>query len=73
MELQEILVDPLFLFIAGILLVAFAVWLAVFISRFSRELRYINNEIARTDGAERRRWLRRRRRLWLSLIPFVKY
>ena len=31
------------------------------------------NEIGRTTGAERRHWIRQKRRLWLSLIPFVKY
>ena len=40
---------------------------------FSRELRYLNREIKRSYGAERKHWLRRRRRLWLSLLPFVKY
>lgn len=47
--------------------------LCIFINNFSRELKYINREIHRTDGAERRYWIRQRRRLWLSLIPFVKY
>ena len=46
---------------------------AMFINDFSQELRYLNNEIGRTTGAERRHWIRQRRRLWLSLIPFVKY
>ena len=40
---------------------------------FTRELRRLNNEIGRTYGTERKRWLRRRRRLWLSLLPFVRY
>lgn len=43
------------------------------ISEFAQELRYLNTEISRTDGEPRRHWLRRRRRLWLSLIPFVRY
>jgi len=47
--------------------------LVSFINDFSQELRYLNNEIRRTDGAERRHYIRQRRRLWLSLIPFVKY
>ena len=47
--------------------------LVSFINDFSQELRYLNSEIRRTDGAERRHWIRQRRRLWLSLIPFVKY
>ena len=44
-----------------------------FLADFSRELRYLNCEINRTVGEERRRWIRKRRRLWLSIIPFVKY
>lgn len=40
---------------------------------FSRELKYLNSEINRTEGGERKGWIRQRRRLWLSLIPFVKY
>ena len=46
---------------------------AIRISGFIQELRYLNTEIARTTGEARRRWLRLRRRLWLSLIPFVRY
>lgn len=41
--------------------------------RFTRELRRLKNEIGRTYGAERKRWVHRKRRLWLSLLPFVKY
>ena len=40
---------------------------------FSRELKYLNCEIRRTSGEERQEWIRQRRRLWLSLIPFVQY
>ena len=46
---------------------------AIRIDGFIRELRYINTEIARTTGEQRQYWLRLRRRLWLSLIPFVRY
>ena len=49
------------------------VLLAIRISDFTRELRYLNTEIARTTGEQRKHWLRCRRRLWLSLIPFVRY
>ena len=58
---------------AVLVLLALLVKLALFINDFSQELKYINNEIHRTHGAERKHWLRERRRLWLSLIPFVKY
>lgn len=49
------------------------VLLAIRINDFTRELRYLNTEISRTTGEQRQYWLRRRRRLWLSLIPFVRY
>lgn len=40
---------------------------------FSKELRYLNMEINRTDDDERAHYLRKRRKLWLSLLPFIKY
>jgi len=43
------------------------------ITEFKSELRYLNTEIHRTEGRERKHYIRRRRRLWLSLLPFVKY
>jgi len=49
------------------------VLIGIRINGFIQELRYLNTEIARTTGEQRRRWLRCRRRLWLSLIPFVRY
>ena len=58
--------------VAIIVLLAFIVWLALFIKEFKKNLQYINMEIERSDGSERRYWIRQRRRLWLSLIPFVK-
>ena len=40
---------------------------------FNKELRYLNDEIKRTDDDEREYYLHKRRMLWLSLLPFVKY
>lgn len=51
------------------LLVSFAAWM----NDFSRELKYLNNEISRTDGEERRYWIAQKRRLWLSNLPFIRY
>lgn len=59
--------------VAAFFLILLLFGLVSFINDFSSELRYLNNEIGRTTGAERRHWIRQRRRLWLSLIPFVKY
>ena len=44
-----------------------------FINWFFREQRCLNNEIMRTCNGERQYWIRQKRRLWLSLLPFVKY
>jgi hypothetical protein len=43
-----------------------------YLDNFSHQLKYLNVEIKRTHGSERMHYIRRRRRLWLSLIPFVK-
>ena len=56
-----------------IALIIFVVFAVSFYNYFSRELQYLNTEIRRTDGEEKRYWIRKRRRLWLSLLPFVKY
>lgn len=47
--------------------------LASFFNDFSHELKYLNSEINQAEDDERRYWILQRRRLWLSLIPFVKY
>ena len=59
--------------ISFFLLIGLLFGLAQFLNDFMSELRYLNNEIGRTDGEERKHWICQRRRLWLSLIPFVKY
>ena len=40
---------------------------------FKQELKYINSEIERNEGREKERWIRRKKRLLKSIIPFVKY
>jgi len=54
----------------GVLLLFFVMQYVV---GFFEELKFINNEISRNRGDERRYWKRRKRKLFLSLIPFVKY
>ena len=39
---------------------------------FKRQLSYINMEISRTAGEERKHWKKRRRKLWISWLPFTK-
>ena len=72
-------VDPLmseYLFINLFIVIIFALILAkliIFFVDFSRQLKSINFEIKRTSGSVRRYWIKKKRRLWLSLIPFIKY
>lgn len=46
--------------------------LIVKINDFIHKLDYINLEIGRTVGAEQKYWKRKKRRLWLSLLPFYR-
>lgn len=39
---------------------------------FLPDLRYLNSEIRRTSGREKEHYIKKRRRLWLSLLPFFK-
>ena len=59
--------------LAAVLFVALAVWLP----KFQRELAHLNRRIEQATEAgnerELQHYLKRRRRLWLSLIPFFPY
>lgn len=69
--------DAEFCILIGVIAASFLILLLFalvsFIKNFSTEIKYLNNEIVRTEADERRYWILQRRRLWLSLIPFVKY
>ena len=58
----------------GMLAVVLFVALAVWLPKFQRELKHVNrrNQNAQSER-ERQHYIKRRRRLWLSLLPFVKY
>ena len=45
----------------------------LFTRKIAEELQYLNREIRRTAGDERRFYICERRRLILSFFPFVKY
>ena len=62
----------IFLFVIFVVTLLLA-WIAKLIKDFSRELHYLNMESDRTEGEEQQYWLEEKRRLWLSLIPFVRY
>lgn len=50
-------------------IIRFAMWL----QWMRKELRYINKEIARTTGDEQKHWIKRKKRLLRSIIPFFGY
>lgn len=58
--------------VAGLVLLFLVFGVAQFAARFLKELRYLDSEIARTDGEERRYYIRCKRKLLRSLIPFVR-
>lgn len=65
--------EALFFVIAAvILLIILVAAFSSFFQGFMSELRHLNTEIERTSGRERKYYVRKRRKLWLSLIPFVK-
>ena len=74
---RSLLADPIGrIAVAVILLALFGYLLVHFIivhRSFRKEKFYIDQEIGRTIGSERQHWIRRKRRLYLSLIPFVPY
>ena len=57
------------LFCSGMLLLRGVMWAY----GFYREWRYVSGEIERVEEDELEYWLVRRRRLWLTLLPFVTY
>ena len=61
----------------NIVVIAFGAFLAILFAQwfinFRKQLRDINNEIKRTYGREKERWIDKKRKLLLSIIPFVKY
>lgn len=42
------------------------------LDEFKTELKYVNMEIHRTEGNQRKYWKRKRRKLWLSFIFFIR-
>ncbi|MBE6808114.1 MAG: hypothetical protein J6J30_05570 [Clostridia bacterium] len=50
--------------VAALFFLAVTIKLILAISKFSRDLVYLNSEIKRTHGSERKAWKRRKRRLF---------
>ena len=68
-DVSNILIIILLILAFGI----FCVVITYFVNDFLPELKRLNIEIHRSEGSERRYFKKMRRRLWLSLLPFVKY
>ena len=61
----------LIVFIIVALAVLWLIWMLLRPS-FFRDMRYLNTEITRTHGEEREKWIQHRKRLLLTMIPFVR-
>ena len=48
-------------------------YLLIWFTRFRNELIKLNRLIRRSRGSDRKHWKNQKRRLYLSIIPFVKY
>lgn len=59
--------------IAALIAMLWIVWIILGLEKFRWELKRLNIEIGRTTGEEQKRWRALRRKLWLSLIPFIRY
>ena len=57
------------LFLVSMLFVSLIRW----VLDFRWELKRLKSEIGRTKGREQERWKRKKKKLWLSLLPFVSY
>ena len=60
----------LIMFLLLILSLPVAIVIISWIIDFSRDLKYVNMEIKRTRGNERREWKKRRRKLIFSIFKF---
>ena len=65
-------VSTLLVIVIAFFAIVLLVGLAMKINDFAHELDYINREIGRTTGGERRYWKQEKCRLWLSLLPFYR-
>ena len=59
--------------VAAILIIAYVIGLLVNLPFVMRENRMLTIEIGRTEGKEKEHYKKKKRRLWLSLLPFVRY
>ena len=59
---------------AALMLLIFVVAVLIpWLQDFRRELRYLNSEISRTEGREQLHWIKRKKKLLRSILPFCRY
>lgn len=64
--MQDAIIWTFIILGAGSLFAIILVRLALWINAFGGELRYINTEIKRSRGGEKKYWKKARRELWFS-------
>lgn len=67
--MEELIFVCVLIFICVAIIWRFALWF----HGFNRILKELKIEIQRTKDKEQKYWIRKKRRLWLSLLPFVRY
>ena len=63
-------INPVIAIIIVLVLLLF-VRIILAIPDFAKELKYLNIEISRTTGQRRKKYIRQKRRLWLSFLFFL--
>ena len=69
---QTVIYDVLIALFIGVMLFLLILRLVFRLDSLKRDIKYVNMEIRRTRGSERKAWRKEKRRLWLALIPFYK-
>ena len=69
---QTVIYDILIALFIGVIVFLLILRLVFRLDSLKRDIEYVNMEIRRTRGSERKAWRKEKRRLWLALIPFYK-
>lgn len=67
-----ILFEIIIILVAVLLFILLVAAFVIKVKEFFKELQYINIEIKRNSGAERKYWILRRKKLWLSFFIKMK-
>lgn len=65
--------DIIFVIVIVVLGCMFLARFVNWMMQFKKELKLLRSEIGRTKGREQQYWIRKRRKLWFSILPFVRY